>query len=301
MCAYLEYLLGHEFFELDVVDVERGELEPAEARRQDGDGVVAHVQVLQALEGGEEVGRQVGDVVAVELEGRQVGQREQRPREQVEVERGRTATAGRRTAAARRVLGLRRVVGDGQVLERVGQRRKVERGQRVPRGRRAAVARQAPQPLAGGLIALLGVEQPVVAGFKPLQVGQQRQLGRQPIDLVVADVQFPEPCELDERLGQQLGDLAELVGRQVEHFELAQVGHQEREVAEYVVAQVEPRHVSEPAVVRGRQFGRYAVQALARQVERGHDQRRRRRRGLRRECRHAAALRARRVRLLSSP
>ena len=50
MCAYLEYLLGHEFFELDVVDVQRGELEPAEAQRQDGDGVVAHVQVLQALE-----------------------------------------------------------------------------------------------------------------------------------------------------------------------------------------------------------------------------------------------------------
>ena len=33
MCAYLEYLLGHEFFELDVVDVQRGELEPAEAQR----------------------------------------------------------------------------------------------------------------------------------------------------------------------------------------------------------------------------------------------------------------------------
>jgi len=33
MYAYLEYLLGHEFFELDVVDVQRGELEPAEAQR----------------------------------------------------------------------------------------------------------------------------------------------------------------------------------------------------------------------------------------------------------------------------
>lgn len=81
----------------------------------------------------------------------------------------------------------------------------------------------------------LGVHQWVVVQYEGLQVNQASHLGRQAVQLVVAQVQIQQVCQVDEQL---VGDGVDAVVAQVQHQHVPAVLQVPGNLRQLIVAQV---------------------------------------------------------------